>query len=1246
MTIKCPHCINKNLLLFFFLPLLLSACLGGGGGGSTTGETTTPAQGTSLTLLPNNSNASGTVVLTALLKDENNVPLVGQTISFSFANANEETLSPQTLVTAEDGTATVTITDVGNDGGNVTVQAQYETLIAEAQVNFVTDNSTTQRLEVSVAATILAVGETVLVDMRLVDQQGIPQVGQEMTFAVSDPASLDQDNASTDSDGRVQVNVTGQAAGNVQLGISSGTLNQSLLLYFGADLTFLPANSIGSADGTAAVLLVARLLDAQGSAIVDETVQFFSLSGNAELEFFTAQTSANGQVDLNVRNRNVEASVIGAQVGHLPRQEVRIDFQTPAPVTETPAGSIGLLANSTLLNVGGTAEMTVIITDAPTTTIVLIDGTATILERTDTARAQLLPFMPLSVSVSDGAQLLDVPSQTDGNGQATFRLTHSQAENITLTVSSGGKSTTQRFYFGAKLSLLPAQLTASKKATLYALLKDANDSLIIGETISFGFANENSAILDPAEAVTGRGNTNSNSNGLINDDNAIQVQVTHVDDNGGMVMVQARSGELTSQSQINFFARLSATQNMQPSLVPQVLASGQSATAQARLFDDGGFPIAGFPVNFFQNNELINTVSTDENGLAQQIITPSTEGNISIEIRAGDRMQAFTLYSGASITLEPMSSTGVADGRNSVALTVILRDANDIGIGEKLINLRLNSGSAMLEQFQVSTDAQGRGSFNLSARQTGDAVVSASSGGIRSSNATVSFVSPGIPAQIRLSAASSLPLSLNAENQISARVLDELGYPVAGQRVDFSTSGIGSIEASALTNTNGVVEVTFSALTTAGISTITGTVAGRDNQPISDTVSLTVQPGTAGIIEVVSIEPRVIGIRGSGVAQSSTLTFAVKDNLGNFIDGQDVEFLLGDTRLGGGEEISNTTARTVDGLVKVTLQSGHVAGAVDVVAKVPNADISTLARVSIAGGTPDAKHLGVAAEFLNIAGGKTLGLQDTITAFVGDRFGNVVPDGTAVNFISEGGTIGTSPGSGAFTSTTNFGQATAVLQSAAPNTPDLAGFGLNANGELPNPGLNRIVAYTTGSESFTDSNGNGQRDDNEDFVDLSEPYIDANDSNAFEEGELYIDVDGDNVFDAGDGEFQNNTTIWTSMNVLFSAQTDENKLQLVKNNDCSVMQLINIQDVYDNPLVSGTKIEITASAGTLVGTTSIELTDQQTSIPPLEFSLVWEGSGNITDSRVQGSITTSTDINVAPGNNGHVDSNLVICPRP
>jgi adhesin/invasin len=455
-----------------------------------------------------------------------------------------------------------------------------------------------------------------------------------------------------------------------------------------------------------------------------------------------------------------------------------------------------------------------------------------------------------------------------------------------------------------------------------------------------------------------------------------------------------------------------------------------------------------------------------------------------------------------------------------------------------------------------------------------------------------------------------------------------------GTLVNFSIEQGGGNITNAKITKDGFATATYQGGTYGGLVTIKASV----NENVFDTFSFEVAPGEIGSISVNNIVPesKVINVRGTGSINVANITFAVTDAYGNPVeDGRTVFFDIANP-LNGGERLSTTEANTLNGLVSVAVQSGTVPGPLNVRAIYPSNDgtsISTEGQITIVSGRPDAEHISIAAEYLNIAGGIEFGLQDTITAYLGDRYGNVPYEETQVSFITEGGTIGESTG---FTTTTSYGVAQAVLQTSAPTTPELDGNDPNAN-----PGLCRIVAYTRGSESFYDANGNGSYDEGLDTLthDMSDPYIDANDNGQFDQGEKYFDANGDGIFTLSDGIYQSDTHIWTSMNVLFSDFAAP--LNLTPSNfdlqigECQTFTC-NVSDVFGNALVNGTTLSVEASAGEIIGLDNYTLAD--TAGPGFTFSFDLcserDPDAEAKTSQVTVRLTPAGETATAPGNNG------------
>lgn len=991
-----------------------------------------------------------------------------------------------------------------------------------------------------------------------------------------------------------------------------------------------------NSDSTIILTVVARdntnapLTDVPVSlASPDEAVVFLETNG---------RTETNGRFTTGAVSSVPGTFEVVATVGNMRSSPVKITFIAPV-------GGIELTAKDTALPVNGEASLTVTVRRQ--------------LSSTTNDVGDPLPAAPVTATVSSKTAVIrGLPATTDSHGQVIFSVTDSVAEAITVTVTSGPASQMLILYFGAHLSLLPITTNAVGTATLTALLKDGSHSPLLNQVITFNFIGNNSETLTPATALTSA-------------DGTAVVTVTDLSHDGGTAVVNAHTGQLSAQATVNFLASLGDGRNFAVTTSATILATDQVATLTATIKDSVGVPIIGQAVHFSvtlangspSSARIVEMTPanglTDNNGQVRVAVTDSVGENVIVSVQVGTTAQKVPLYFGATVTLVPAATRGDADGVTPTSLTASVNDAAKAGIAAVTVNVRVNAGSALLNTFQAVTDATGRAVVTVTNSASEETVVEAQVDNVLAT-ATIRFEAAGNPYSITLS--TNLPdtgtLSLNGTATITALVKDDRGLPVRdGIRINFAvkTPGnsavtqapVGSVTAAAFTR-QGKATAIFNAGTTAGLTIVTVTSEmPYSTDPLliaSAEVSITVQPSTAGVIEVDSINPAVIGIIGSGVAQSTTIRFKVKDALGNPVaDGTVVNFSLGNTVLGGGEMITtgdsggsgSASGKTSNGIVAVTLKSGSVAGNIDVIASVGS--VSTVARVTLVGNVPDADHLALGLQYFNIAGGVTLGLQDLVTAYIGDRFGNVVADNTPVSFITEGGTIGKSIGGGAFTSTTQFGQATAILQSASPTTPELGGVAtlqtrgytcsfpytyveLSAPENLcSNPGWVTVVAYTTGSEGFIDVNGNGIFDVNVDKHsalgfedvngnsqwdpgevitgqgDMSEPFIDGNDNGTFDPGELYVDVNNDRRFNGPDGQFQGNTTIWRSTRVLFSGATAALSVSptsfAIHNGDSQMFTVSNVQDIYGNALVGKTRVEVSTNNGVLGGTTRLVLLD-------------------------------------------------------
>jgi hypothetical protein len=342
-------------------------------------------------------------------------------------------------------------------------------------------------------------------------------------------------------------------------------------------------------------------------------------------------------------------------------------------------------------------------------------------------------------------------------------------------------------------------------------------------------------------------------------------------------------------------------------------------------------------------------------------------------------------------------------------------------------------------------------------------------------------------------------------------------------------SSKASIDATVFT-VNGSAKATFQDINCAGITgtddvIIASITTNQTTVTASENIAITGEQ--LGSIEFVSATPTSIvlqGTGGQGKQETAIVTFLVKSALGNAVAQQPVEFSL--NTMAGGITLNSTTGITnSQGLVSAQVSAGTVPTAVRVSATATltnNGQTSTVQSqsdlLSINTGLPEQRSITLSVTSLNPEADQFTGETVDVTAWLADNFNNPVPDGTTVNFTTEGGVIEPS------CATTN-GRCTVTWTSAEPRVAD-----------------HRITILATaiGHESFFDTNGNNSFDTNDGaaisslasssgferiapqssgFVDMTEAWRDDNENKQYDAGEIFLDFNNDNTFSSEDGLF-------------------------------------------------------------------------------------------------------------------------------
>lgn len=538
-------------------------------------------------------------------------------------------------------------------------------------------------------------------------------------------------------------------------------------------------------------------------------------------------------------------------------------------------------------------------------------------------------------------------------------------------------------------------------------------------------------------------------------------------------------------------------------------------------------------------------------------------------------------------------------------------------------SLVLNSGNISGAGVVVATLSTGEdGAIGFTTQASTSSVV------VRLGNGTGSGFTEGV---VDVSLAQ---ISAGGTTVVSVSLVDEQG-DLYSDTVELNFSSRCTEDGTAtltpvVTTSNGLATSTYLAKGCIGDDAIqvNVTVGGVN---LSATGLVNVLQADVGSIAFVSATPDHIAILGTGGDESSIIVFKVLDVNGDPINDQDVTFELS-TALGG-INISPLNATTnANGEVQTVVNSGTVSTSIRVKATITGSDpaISSQSNTLVLStGIPDQDSFSLSSSILNPEGWDIDGSEVEVTARLADAFNNPAPDGTAVSFTTEGGSIDSS-------CVTTNGACTVIWRSQYPRPEGHILGDVNNLTHVPETlntmgqkfgGRATILATAIGEESFPDLNGNGRFDAaemtafsgnnisgqpydiKEAFVDHNEDGLynpaeggDVNNSGALEE---FTDFNNNGIFTINDGLYngvlcsvpahagcsigEQSTNVRANLVLVMSGSHPEvNVLTPIINitGEGTGTATIIISDLHNQPMPFDTKIVFKTGVGSFVSTSS------------------------------------------------------------
>lgn len=583
-----------------------------------------------------------------------------------------------------------------------------------------------------------------------------------------------------------------------------------------------------------------------------------------------------------------------------------------------------------------------------------------------------------------------------------------------------------------------------------------------------------------------------------------------------------------------------------------VIDAAAPGLIRARVTSLQNVPIVNKVVTF--NSTLgrfrpaFGTALTDSNGFAELVLTAGTiEGAGTVEAQYESVSSAIGFYTrGNEIDSNQVSadvsfrlltdctanfrtlrnpalcteSTSISAEKPGVLYVEVLRQGSTTPLNQVLVTAQTTLGNISPSTGTAITDANGIALLDLLAGRdvgAGEVTISALNSSSKKAfeigAAQVSInVASGLATGEQLAAGSTTLISVeirNTDNELYIPPLD----------VEFTSNCVlaeQSVIDAKVTSIGGIARATYRADGCVGNDTVTATViTGGDS--VTGSVVVPVSASNIGALEFVSASTDYLALKGAGGenrVETAIVQFRLVDENGNPAAGREVSFRLS-TEVGG-LSLEPTFAQANNaGLVQTVIRSGTVPTPVRVIAVYSDNSQVIQApsdNLTVSTGVADQNSFSLSMESLNVRGLSYDGSEVPVNVFLADHFNNPVPDGTAVSFITEGGSIEPS-------CLTDNGRCSVTWRSQNPRpftADDYNNTILNkCHGGLPCPlgivnndgsidyplgGRATIMAYAIGEESFSDRAGNG-RFDIEDFVtayDIGEAFIDHNENSVYD----------------------------------------------------------------------------------------------------------------------------------------------------
>ncbi len=838
-----------------------------------------------LTSFLDNQLANGKAgnIAQALVTDAYDNPLANQSVSFALDNG----AVIESRGDASSASGIVLMRFNNTLAGMTTVTAtldstgQTETL----EMHFVAGKAASIELTMTKDNAVANNIDTNEVQVLVTDADGNAINGAVVNLTSNSGMNITPNSVTTGSDGTATATLTHTLAGSLPINARIDQVSKTINATFIADVS--TAQIIASdmfiivndqvANGQAVNAVQARVTDSYGNPIQGQLVEFV-LSNTGTIQYKLEETSVEGGVMVTFTNTlagitNVTATVVSSGSS----QNVDTTFIADVTTAHIAESDLMVIVDNAVANNSEKNEVRARVTDA---------------------KGNVLSGQTVIFTSGNGAAITTVNGISDGDGLTKATLTHTLAGTSVVTARVGNQVQSKDTTFIADrttATIRASDLTITRNNALAdgvatnaarVIVTDAYGNPVPSMLVSY--TSENGATLTPTLGST-------DSSGMLS------TTFTHTI--AGISKVTATIVTMgISQAKDAVFIADRTTAHVSALTVEKndSLANNSDRNiVQAHIQDAHGNVITGMNVNFSATENVTlaaNMVTTNAQGYAENTlrhnapVTSAVTATVATDLVGLTEDVRFVAGAGARIELFRLNDGAVADGIQTNRVEARVYDVSDNLVPNSNVVFSADNGGQLVQN-DVQTDALGSAYVTVSNINTGVTKVSVTADGV-SASTTTTFIADKdtvtLRADLFLITHDNAVANGVTENRVLLQLLDANDNKVSGVEVNFTATNGASINASAITDTNGLA-----------IGVLTNTLSGPSDVTVTlvtpgGTESLTVTPQFIADINTARIANGDFVIIDDGAVANSVdaneVRARVTDNQGNAIAGYSVIF--------------------------------------------------------------------------------------------------------------------------------------------------------------------------------------------------------------------------------------------------------------------------------------------------------------------------------------------------------------------